>query len=134
MKLCRWFRIPAAVLALALVVPAWSGEVPPQKSSASGVTVSVTPDVGNASSWAFKVVLDTHSQDLNDDLLKSATLIGPDGKRHAPTAWEGAAPGGHHREGVLRFTAIAPRPGSIELELRRPNESAPRLFRWQLER
>ena len=133
MTVCRWFSIPTAILALALVVPAWSAEVATQKSSASGVTVSVTPDVGNAASWSFKVVLDTHSQDLNDDLLKTVALIGPDGKRHAPVAWEGAAPGGHHREGVLRFAAISPRPGSINLELQRVNESAPRSFRWQLE-
>lgn len=133
MTLCRWFSIPAAILALALVVPAWSAEVTTQKSSANGVTVTVTPDVGNASSWSFKVVLDTHSQELTDDLLKTAALIGSDGKRHAPLAWEGAAAGGHHREGMLRFAAFTPRPASIELEIRRPNEATPRLFRWQLE-
>ena len=133
MMLSRWLSIPAALLALAVLTPALSAETAAQKNSANGVTVIVTPDVGNASSWSFKVVLDTHSQDLNDDLLKSAALLGSDGKRHAPVAWEGAAPGGHHREGVLRFAALTPRPPAIELEIRRPNEATPRLFRWLLE-
>lgn len=132
MKLYPWLSFPAAVLALALVMPALSAEVVTQKSTANGVTVSVTPDVGNAASWAFKIVLDTHSQDLKDDLLKSAALIGPDGKRHAPVAWDGAAPGGHHREGVLRFAALTPRPASLALEIRRADEATPRLFRWPL--
>ena len=133
MMLSRWLSITAALVALAVAMPGLSAEVGAQKNSANGVTVIVTPDVGSAASWSFKVVLDTHSQDLSDDLLKSAALIGPDGRRHAPLAWEGAAPGGHHREGVLRFAALTPRPAALELEIRRPNEAAPRLFRWQLE-
>ncbi len=55
------------------------------------------------------------------------------GKRHAPVAWDGAGPGGHHREGVLRFKPASPRPQAVELRITRPGESAPRSFRWVLQ-
>jgi len=48
-----------------------------QTSSARGVTINVTPKnlASDADSWEFAVVLDTHSQDLSDDLVKSSLLL-----------------------------------------------------------
>ena len=105
-----------------------------QSSSDRGVTVKVTPKVIGASDgrWEFSVVLDTHSADLSDDLVQSASLATDDGRTLKPVDWTGAAPGGHHREGVLAFDVPAPRPTSIELRIDRPGESGPRTFRWQL--
>jgi len=122
------------LLAAATVLPAAAAELGTQKSSASGVTVAVTPQnlAASAKSWDFKVVLDTHSGELNDDLVKAATLIDDKGGRHVPVKWEGAGAGGHHREGTLRFNTIAPRPESVELQIERLGESKPRSFRWQL--
>ena len=77
-------------------------------------------------------MLDTHSTDLSDDLTKSAVLVDGSGKRYMPVTWDGAGPGGHHREGVLRFKPISPRPQSLELQIARNGETAPRAFRWQL--
>jgi hypothetical protein len=104
-----------------------------QTSSARGVTINVTRKnlASNAGSWEFAVVLDTHSQDLSDDLVKSSLLLDGAGGQHSPTAWDGAPPGGHHREGLLRFKAISPRPQSIELQITRAGEDAPRSFGWQ---
>jgi hypothetical protein len=98
------------------------------------VTVEVTPQnlSAGAKSWDFKIVLDTHSADLSDDLVKTAVLLDGTGGKHAPVAWDGAAPGGHHREGVLRFKPLAPQPQAIELRISRPSEPTPRSFRWQL--
>ena len=62
----------------------------------------------------------------------TATLIDDKGGRHAPVKWEGAGPGGHHREGTLKFNAVTPTPTSIELRIARAGEAAPRSFRWQL--
>jgi hypothetical protein len=103
-------------------------------SASQGVTVKVTPKVltADAPVWEFSVVLDTHSADLSDDLAKTAALVGSDGERIAPSAWEGAVPGGHHRAGVLRFQPITPPPGVVELQMQRPGESKPRVFRWEL--
>ena len=105
-----------------------------QTSSARSVTVKVTPQnvAGDAKTWDFAIVLDTHSADLNDDLVKSSLLLGGAGGRYAPLAWDGAPPGGHHREGVLRFKPISPRPQSIELQITRAGEDAPRSYQWQL--
>jgi len=124
----------AAVAALALAVAAGAAEPETRTSSAAGVTVKVTPkDVAPGSAtWVFAVVLDTHSQDLSDDLVKSSTLLDARGGRQAPLAWEGAPPGGHHREGMLRFKSLGPAPGAFELQIRRPGESAARVFRWNL--
>lgn len=105
-----------------------------QSSSDQGVTVKVTPkSIGSPDSrWEFAVVLDTHSADLSDDLTQSATLTTDDGRMLKPVSWVGAAPGGHHREGVLAFDVPAPQPSAIELRIDRPGESAPRTFRWKL--
>ena len=118
-----------------IALPAAAAELKSQKTAGGGVTVTVTPQIlaQDAKTWDFKIVLDTHSQDLRDDLMKSAALLDGSGARHAPVAWDGAAPGGHHRTGVLRFKPISPRPQAVELQISRPGESAPRAFRWQLQ-
>ena len=105
-----------------------------QSSSDQGVTVKVTPKwIGSIDSrWEFTIVLDSHSADLSDDLTQSASLTTNDGRTLKPVNWTGAAPGGHHREGVLAFEVPAPRPTTIELRIARTGESAPRTFRWQL--
>jgi len=124
----------ACFFAAATALPAAAAERGTQKSTDRGVTVAVTPQnlSGNVKTWDFKVVLDTHSQDLSDDLMKSAVLLDGSGGLYTPLAWDGAAPGGHHREGILRFKPISPQPQAIELRIQRPGESAPRAFRWQL--
>ena len=126
--------IALAAAALAISFRAEAAETAAQKSSDRGVTVAVTPQnlAASARSWDFKVVLDTHSGELNDDLLKTATLLDEKGGRRVPAQWEGAGPGGHHREGVLSFKPVSPAPATIELQIRRAGEENPRSFRWQL--
>lgn len=105
-----------------------------QSSVNHGVTVKVTPKAtGPAGSrWEFSIALDTHSSDLSDDLVQSASLVTNDGRILKPIGWAGAPPGGHHREGVLAFDGPDPRPTSIELRIVRPGEATARTFRWQL--
>ena len=121
----------AAVLAISVVAFA-AGDLAPQTSSQSGVTVKVTPRSLAGAEWEFSIVFDTHSQELKDDLLKSAVLVVDGGAPSAPVGWEGDAPGGHHRKGVLRFKAAASAAANVELRLNRAGESAPRVFRWPL--
>jgi hypothetical protein len=102
-----------------------------QSSSAGGVTVKATPRALSGGAWEFDVVFDTHTQELKDDLMKSASLIA-DGKTLSPAAWKGDPTGSHHRKGVLRFDATGPQPKMIELTITRPGEPKPRSFRWQL--
>ena len=58
-----------------------------RSSSEQGVTVKVTAkSLGlPGSPWEFAVVLDTHSADLSDDLIQSATLTTDDGRTFKAT-------------------------------------------------
>ena len=142
---------PPAALALAFLVVAAGGavmvsnasartpakeavELAAQKSKTGGVTVTVKPrDLsGEARGWVFEIVLETHVQDLSDDLTKTAVLVDGAGRQTIPTGWQGDGPGGHHRKGLLSFAPLSPQVDAVELHIRRAGESAPRSFRWKL--
>lgn len=122
-----------SLLAL-LSAGAMAKELAQQSSQQQGVTVRAKPlgIAADANGWTFEIVLETHSQDLTDDLVRTVALIDDSGRRHTALAWDGPGPGGHHRKGLLRFAAVKPMPSAIELRLQRPGETAPRTFRWQL--
>lgn len=124
----------AVMLACAAIATGAHAQLAPQESARNGVNLAVTPiELGSAArTWSFRVVLDTHSQDLSDDLTAAAVLGDGKGREARPYAWEGAAPGGHHREGVLKFAPFDPVPDSVELRILRSGESAPRTFRWPI--
>ena len=130
-------RLSLAAIAAGVLALGWAGAfaatLAQQVSSEHGVTVRVTPrDLAPAAkAWDFDMVLETHSQDLTDDLKAEASLVA-DGAKQPPRAWQGPPPGGHHRTGVLSFAPVTPRPETIELRLLRPGESSPRSFRWTL--
>ncbi len=102
-----------------------------QTSNERGLKVTVIlKDSRNAArDLEFEVMLETHTRALNDVLAKSSLLVA-DGKQYLPASWEGAAPGGHHRKGVLHFKAIQPPPQILELRLHLAGEPSPRSFKW----
>jgi hypothetical protein len=106
----------------------------PQTNSEGGVSVKVTPRniSRNSASWDFEVALNTHTGDLSQDLAQSSALIDAQGKPHAPIAWEGDPPGGHHRRGILRFKPLAAQPQTLELRINGVGGVETRVFRWQL--
>ncbi len=115
---------------------AFAADLASQSSESGGVTIAVKPvDVSaKAATWSFQVSLTTHNQELSDDLVRTAFILDRAGnKKLVPTAWEGDAPGGHHRKGVLSFKALTPLPKAIELRVQRAGEKAPRMFRWDLD-
>ena len=129
------FRYASALLLAAVCLTiATATDLGTLKSTEGGVTVAATPVnlSAGAGTWKFKIVLDTHTQDLSDDLMQTAMLLDGAGRKHVPVAWVGAGPGGHHREGVLKFRPVAPAPATIELQIRRVGEATQRSFRWQL--
>ena len=131
--IARHSKFGALAFGLLLAVYAFAaGNLPPQTSIQSGVTVKVTPRSLAGAEWEFEVVFDTHSGELKDDLLTAAVLVADGRTPSSPTGWQGDGPGGHHRKGVLRFKPPAASPASIELRLQRPGEAAARVFRWQL--
>ena len=129
-QLCLVFILAAGVIAIGNAMEA---DFAAQISNERGVKVTVTPlnFPKEAKTWDFEVMLETHTQSLNEDMVKSSTLLA-DGKQYAPVVWEGAPPGGHHRKGLLRFKAVTPQPPSVELKIRLNGESAPRNFKWSL--
>lgn len=104
-------------------------------SDAAGVRVVVTPKTlaPGATVWEFEVVMDTHIKLLSEDLVRASVLVDEAGHRITPTAWQGDAPGGHHRKGVLRFSPPAAMPKSVELQIDGVGGAKTRSFRWDLQ-
>jgi hypothetical protein len=105
-----------------------------QTSNMGGVTVVVKPKAvgANAAAWEFEVTMDTHTKPLSEDLAKVAVLIDDSSRRHAPAAWQGDPPGGHHRKGTLRFADPPLAAKTIELQISAVGGAGPRSFRWTL--
>lgn len=97
-----------------------------------GVSVSVTPlDLSEtAPTWDFRVVLNTHTKELGEDMAEVSVLVDAGGREYRPVAWEGAPPGGHHREGVLKFSPVSPKPASLQLVIRKVGGVEERSFKW----
>ena len=76
--------------------------------------------------------MNTHSVELADEMTKVSILRDDSGNEYKPTAWEGAGPGGHHREGKLKFAAMTTQPKYIELVIKDLAKVAERSFRWEL--
>ena len=104
-----------------------------QTRQANAVMIVVTPlNVSPSTSvWQFKTVLDTHVDDLNQDIAANVVLIGND-KQQQPLGWQGDPPGGHHREGILEFQSMTPRPRSIELRINGIGGETGTTFQWDL--
>jgi hypothetical protein len=106
-------------------------------SKERAVTVTVTPlnlfDGGET--LDFRVVLETHSVNLDYDLTRIAELRDGGGNVHRPASWDGPK-GGHHVTGVLRFKdrqrIVAAGTNDLELQISGVAGVASRLFRWNL--
>lgn len=106
----------------------------PQTNSEENVTVQITPlNISKTSNfWEFEISMQTHSVELNQDLVKNSVMIDNNGKRYYPVAWEGDPPSGHHRKGILKFEAISPIPKSIMLKINQIGDVQERVFKWDL--
>jgi hypothetical protein len=122
----------ALIALLVLAPPVAAADAKPQTDHSGAVTVKVTPlnIARQAVSWNFEVELNTHTAPLDQDMARAAALIDGMGNERLPLAWDGDAPGGHHRKGVLRFQPLPDRPKFIELRLRNIGGVGERVFRW----
>ncbi len=98
------------------------------------VTIVVKPIElsAGAAEWKFDVGMNTHSVELAQDMTQTAVLVDDQGKQYQPTSWDGAAPGGHHREGVLTFKSL-PTTKSAELRLLNIGSVPVRSYSWQIQ-
>lgn len=122
-----------AVSVAGLPLPSLAQQASQQVNKEGQVTVQVTPVLlaPAAETWRFKVVFDTHSVALDQDLL-AITALDAGGSERKPLAWEGSPPGGHHREGELVFKAVNPVPSSVSLKIRNVGPVPERSFTWSL--
>lgn len=140
----------AAALALALLAGACAAAAPSAPAAAPAAASEDDSGLGEQSSEAgavalvaswlggdvptARVVMDTHSVDLDTFDLKGLARVRLDGGAWvAPSAWE-APLGGHHRSGTLTFASLGRAEFAaakvVELEVR--DVAAPsRLLRWE---
>ncbi len=107
----------------------------PKMDETGAVAIAVAPKgiFESSESWDFEISLNTHSIELSEDMVKVATLftqITQNGEEYRAIEWEGSPPGGHHREGSLKFRPISPMPASIALEIYINGER--KNFEWAL--
>lgn len=122
------------VASLALLASAIGANAYESKSSReNGVRVDVRPvslSVGEPAK--FEVRLNTHSVDLSYDMVAISMLTDDTGRNYRPIHWDGPAPGGHHRRGVLEFPTLEGNPKSVALMVRGIAGVPERMFEWDL--
>jgi hypothetical protein len=124
------------VLLLALVVPAGTASasgserrLPTKTAEVNEITVEVSPRRVDDRGAVISVILDTHSGDLEIDLEQQSTLtVG--GEAWPAVSYRGDGPGGHHREGTLRFDSGGPATGSVRLVIKGLGSTVK--FSWRL--
>lgn len=102
-----------------------------QIDNKSAVTVAVTPiSLGAGQAAVFQLELNTHSVELNYDLVKLAKLQDDQGNSYQAQSWSGGK-GGHHLEGRLTFKPISKQTKSVTLILSQI-DNQDRKFLWNL--
>lgn len=86
-----------------------------QSNDQGEVSIEATPVVLEPGKEAkFNVVFNTHSVELDYDLLKLSSLSDDKGNKLAPISWSGGS-GGHHLNGELVFPSISAKAKSAQL-------------------
>ena len=98
------------------------------------VIYKVTPKTltPNSETWDFEVSLDTHTGSLDQDLVSTIRLVDDKGNEYKPTIWTGDPLGGHHREGILEFLPVVPRPSFIEFNIQTTDTTGKNSLRWNI--
>ena len=95
------------------------------------VTISTKPkSLGPNQPWEFEIWMNTHSVDLNYDMLKSVVLRDDLEKEYAPITWDGEGSGGHHRSGIIKFAPLTSK--AIKLIVKNVAGVPERVFEWNI--
>jgi len=118
----RASRLVAAVGAATLLVvsvgPASAARrLPTKAAEVDGVTIEVSPRKVNVHGATIAISLDTHERELDTKLAQQSSLT-VDGTAWPVIVYEGDPPGGHHREGTLRFRGAGRVSGSMRLVIK----------------
>ncbi|MCF6334526.1 MAG: hypothetical protein L3J12_02155, partial [Spirochaetales bacterium] len=70
------------------------------------VVFAVSPEIDPGVTIKLNVSMNTHSVNLDFNMLEISKLVDSDGNTYLPAEWQGPTDGGHHRSGVLIFSDI----------------------------
>ena len=98
--------------------------------NSGAVSVAITPTLNN-SEYEFNIEFNTHSVELNYDLVAISSLTNEQNQILNPLKWEGDAEGGHHRKGKLIFPKFNNRPKILNLTINEIGEKGVN-FEWKL--
>lgn len=93
-----------------------SAELPARTVTAGAVEISIEPIQIDETAAVFRIVMNTHSEELSADLVTSSALE-VDGVNWSQATWSGDPPGGHHRQGELAFEAYGDAAESATLSI-----------------
>ena len=97
------------------------------------VTFKVKPEIIPNESINIFISMDTHSVNLNFNMVEIASLSSADGKLIYPNSWTGSSEGGHHREGYLTFRYYTDNLKELELLVTPPGRKFKEMrFQWEL--
>lgn len=99
-----------------------------QTNKSGEVTVKVIPQF--ETEIAFKISMTAPAGELSEDMMRSGVFEDEDGTVHLPTSWNGDPIGGHHREGVLHFGTLSPKPKKVDFILLNIGAIPERGFSW----
>lgn len=103
-----------------------------QTNNNGKIIVEATPKSLSPESEAqFDLVFNTHSVELDYDLVKIAQLTDDKGKIYKPISWSGGK-SGHHLEGVLTFSGISNSAKKVTLTIS-GIDNQDRIFSWELQ-
>jgi hypothetical protein len=104
-----------------------------QTTDANSVRVDVKPVALVAGKPAvFEIRLNTHSVNLNYDMVEISSLQDGGGKIYKAVEWMGSPLGGHHRRGTLEFPKLEGAPQSVKLVIRGVAGVPERSFEWKV--
>lgn len=106
-----------------------SAPLPTKSAEVNEITVEVTPIRVDERGAVLEVVLDTHQGDL-DVNLRTRSKLTVDGTKWPVGSYRGDPPGGHHREGTLRFEPAGQPQGTLRLVINGLGEKV--TLRWRL--
>lgn len=89
-----------------------------QSRGGGAVTAEVTPlELAISKPAKFEVSFNTHSEELDFDVTKLATLSDSQQNSYPDPIWDGDPPGGHHRKGILTFPKPLANRGKVILTI-----------------
>ncbi len=129
---CVASAVMAGVALVASTGVVWAAKPLPSKTAETGgITVEAAPRRVDGRGAVIAITLDTHAGELDVNLRRGSTLT-VDGMPWPVDSYRGDGPGGHHREGTLRFRGAGPATGSMRLVIR--GLGGPVTLAWKLSR